>query len=179
MVGCFAEFALDECPYSSVLTICRAPLRVVAGAGEREKPVSAFAALSPWGRLAGTHPGSNMSAVPPASPSTETMLPVRWGVLGAGRFALSASLPGMKKGTLTQLHAIASRDIGKAKAAAHALGIPRAYGSYEELLEDPELEVIYNPLPNHLHVEWTARAARAGKHVLCEKPIALRAEEAE
>jgi predicted dehydrogenase len=107
------------------------------------------------------------------------MLPVRWGVLGAGRFALSASLPGMNKGTLTQLHAIASRDIGKAKAAAHALGIPRAYGSYEELLEDPELEVIYNPLPNHLHVEWTARAARAGKHVLCEKPIALRAEEAE
>ncbi len=84
----------------------------------------------------------------------------------------------MKKGALTDLRALASRDLGKAKATADAVGIPKAYGSYEELLADPEIEAIYNPLPNHMHVEWTARAARAGKHVLCEKPIALTAKEA-
>ena len=105
--------------------------------------------------------------------------PVRWGILGASNFALKVSLPGMKKGPLTQLAALASRDLGKAKTAAASLGIPKAYGSYEELLADPEIEVIYNPLPNHMHVEWTARAARAGKHVLCEKPIALTAAEAD
>lgn len=105
--------------------------------------------------------------------------PVRWGVLGASRFALNVSLPAMRRGPLTQLAAIASRDLGKAKEAAATLGIPTAYGSYEELLADPNLEAIYNPLPNHLHVEWSARAARAGKHVLCEKPIALDAAQAE
>jgi predicted dehydrogenase len=84
----------------------------------------------------------------------------------------------MKKGPLTELRALASRDLGKARAAAASLDIPKAYGSYEELLADPEIEAIYNPLPNHLHVPWTAQAARAGKHVLCEKPIALNAEEA-
>ena len=110
---------------------------------------------------------------------TTDVTPVRWGVLGASRFALNVSLPGMKKGPLTQLCALASRDLGKAREAATALGIPTAYGSYEELLADPEIEAIYNPLPNHLHVPWTARAARAGKHVLCEKPIALTAQEAE
>ena len=109
----------------------------------------------------------------------KTLAPVRWGVLGASKFALNVSLPGMKKGTLTQLRALASRDLAKAKAATDALAIPMAYGSYEELLADPEIEAIYNPLPNHMHVEWTARAARAGKHVLCEKPIALSAAEAQ
>nr|WP_242515729.1 Gfo/Idh/MocA family oxidoreductase [Sorangium cellulosum] len=104
---------------------------------------------------------------------------MRWGVLGASSFALNVSLPGMKRGPLTQLAALASRDIGKARDAARSLGIPRAYGSYEELLDDPEIDAIYNPLPNHLHVEWTARAARAGKHVLCEKPVALSARDAE
>src|SRR5689334_5387049 len=107
------------------------------------------------------------------------LTPVRWGILGASNFALKVSLPGMKKGPLTQLTALASRDLGKAKQAAAGLGIPKAYGSYEELLADPEIEVIYNPLPNHMHVEWTAKAARAGKHVLCEKPVALTAKEAE
>jgi len=107
------------------------------------------------------------------------LTPVRWGCLGASNFALKVSLPGMTKGALTQLRAIASRDLAKAKAGAQALGIAKAYGSYEELLADPEIEAIYNPLPNHMHVEWTARAARAGKHVLCEKPIALGAKEAE
>jgi predicted dehydrogenase len=110
--------------------------------------------------------------------ATAKLVPVRWGVLGASRFALNVSLPGMKKGALTDLRALASRDLAKAQAAASELGIPRAYGSYEELLADPEIEAIYNPLPNHMHVEWTARAARAGKHVLCEKPIALNAKEA-
>jgi predicted dehydrogenase len=105
--------------------------------------------------------------------------PVRWGVLGASRFALNVSLPGMKRGPLTQIAALASRDVDKARAAAQSLGIPTAYGSYEELLDDPNIDVIYNPLPNNMHVEWTARAARAGKHVLCEKPIALGAQEAE
>lgn len=105
--------------------------------------------------------------------------PVRWGVLGASNFALKVSLPGMKTSALTELAALASRDLGKARAAAASVAIPKAYGSYEELLGDPTLEAIYNPLPNHLHVEWTARAARAGKHVLCEKPIALDAKQAE
>ena len=109
----------------------------------------------------------------------EDLAPVRWGVLGAGNFARKVSLPGMMRGPLTQVVAIASRDLGKAEEAAQALGIARAYGSYEELLADPEIDVIYNPLPNHMHVEWSARAARAGKHVLCEKPIALDAREAE
>jgi predicted dehydrogenase len=111
--------------------------------------------------------------------SNDKLIPVRWGVLGAGNFAQKVSLPGMKRGPLTELAALASRDTAKAQAAAQALGIPRAYGSYEELLADPEIEVVYNPLPNHMHVDWTTRAARAGKHVLCEKPIALDAADAE
>jgi predicted dehydrogenase len=111
--------------------------------------------------------------------TNETLAPVRWGVLGASNFALKVSLPGMISGPLTQVVALASRDIGKARAAAQSLGIAKAYGSYEELLADPEIDIIYNPLPNHMHAEWTARAARAGKHVLCEKPIALNAREAE
>jgi predicted dehydrogenase len=122
-----------------------------------------------------------MSTVNPLEPAVTglTLAPVRWGVLGASRFALGVSLPGMKRGPLTALSALASRELAKAEAGAAALGIPKAYGSYEALLADPEIEAIYNPLPNDLHVEWTARAARAGKHVLCEKPIALTAAEAE
>jgi predicted dehydrogenase len=84
----------------------------------------------------------------------------------------------MQKGDLTTVTAIASRDAAKARAAAAALGIQKAYGSYEELLADPEIDAVYNPLPNHLHVPWTIRAADAGKHVLCEKPIALSSAEA-
>jgi predicted dehydrogenase len=84
----------------------------------------------------------------------------------------------MRKSALAQVVAIASRDIAKAQAAANDLGIPRAYGSYQELIDDPDIEAIYNPLPNHLHVPWSIRAAERGKHVLCEKPIALTAREA-
>jgi predicted dehydrogenase len=98
--------------------------------------------------------------------------------LGAADIAVRRVIPSMQRGRLSRIDAIASRDLAKARAAAEALGIPRAYGSYEELLADPEIDAIYNPLPNHLHVPWSIRAAQAGKHVLCEKPIALTADEA-
>ena len=79
----------------------------------------------------------------------------------------------MQRASNLEVAAIASRDLNKSKAAADQLGIPQAYGSYEELLADPSIDAIYNPLPNHLHVPWSIRAAHAGKHVLCEKPIGL------
>jgi len=104
--------------------------------------------------------------------------PVRWGVLGAANIALKKVIPAMQRGRWSRVVAIASRDLAKARAAADALGIARAYGSYDELLADPDVEAVYNPLPNHLHVPWSIRAAEAGKHVLCEKPIALTAGEA-
>ena len=103
---------------------------------------------------------------------------VRWGVLGTARIALMKVIPAMQQGNWSEVTAIASRDLEKAREAARKLGIPKAYGSYEELLQDPEVEAVYNPLPNHLHVPWTVKAAEAGKHVLCEKPIALSSLEA-
>ena len=109
---------------------------------------------------------------------SDDLKPVRWGVLGAASIALRKAVPGMQKSALVDVVAIASRDEAKARAAASQLGIPRAYGSYEALLADPDIEAIYNPLPNHLHVPWTIKAAEVGKHVLCEKPIATSAEEA-
>src|SRR5829696_4868863 len=104
--------------------------------------------------------------------------PVRWGILGAANIAVKKVAPAMQRGTQSRVVAIGSRDLAKAQAAARELGVERAYGSYEHLLADPDVEAIYNPLPNHLHVPWTIRAAEAGKHVLCEKPIALSANEA-
>ena len=104
--------------------------------------------------------------------------PVRWGILGAANIAVNKVIPAMRSSRLARTVAIASRDLEKARAVATRLGIPKAYGSYEELIGDPEVEAIYNPLPNHLHVPWSVRAAQAGKHVLCEKPIALTADEA-
>jgi len=103
---------------------------------------------------------------------------IRWGVLGAARIAINKVIPGMQKGEWSDVTAIASRDASKARAAAEQLKIPKWHGSYDELLADPEIEAIYIPLPNHLHVPWSIRCARAGKHVLCEKPIALSADEA-
>ena len=103
---------------------------------------------------------------------------VRWGVLSTAKIGWEKVIPAMQKGELCSIDAIASRDIDSAKNWAAKLGIPKAFGSYEELLEDPEIEAIYNPLPNDLHVEWTLKAARAGKHVLCEKPFAMNAKEA-
>ena len=107
-----------------------------------------------------------------------TIEPVRWGILGAAGIAINKVIPAMRASRLSRPVAIASRDGAKARAAAMALGIPRAYGTYEELLADADVEAVYNPLPNHLHVPWSIRAAQAGKHVLCEKPIALTADEA-
>lgn len=103
---------------------------------------------------------------------------VKWGVLGAASIATRKVIPGMQKGEWSEIAAIASRDRTRATEAAKKLGIAKAYGSYEELLGDGEIEAIYNPLPNHLHVPWTIKAADAGKHVLCEKPISLTAAEA-
>ncbi len=102
----------------------------------------------------------------------------RWGVLGVAHIATAKVIPAMQKSELCEIAAIASRDLAKSQAAARDLHIPRAYGSYEELLADPDIDAIYNPLPNHLHVPWSIRAAEAGKHVLCEKPIGLSAAEA-
>ncbi len=104
---------------------------------------------------------------------------VRWGVLGVANIAVKKVIPAMQRGEWSEVIAIASRDLQKAQRAARELHIPKAYGSYEELLADPEVEAVYIPLPNHLHVPWSIRAAEAGKHVLCEKPISLSVDEAE
>lgn len=104
---------------------------------------------------------------------------VKWGVLGAAKIAIEKVIPAMQRGERSEVAAIASRDVRKAQDVARALAIPKAYGSYEALLADADIEAIYNPLPNHLHVPWTIHAADAGKHVLCEKPISLTVEEAE
>jgi predicted dehydrogenase len=105
------------------------------------------------------------------------MNPVRWGILGTAAIATSRFIPAMKSATAATLLAIASRSADKAKAVADEFGIPRYFGSYEALIDDPEIEALYVPLPNHLHVEWSARALSAGKHVLCEKPLCLTARE--
>jgi predicted dehydrogenase len=114
-----------------------------------------------------------------AEPTTEFRARIRWGVLSTASFGLQKVIPAMQRGQLTTVDAIASRDLARAQKAARDLGIPRAYGSYEELLADPAIDAIYNPLPNQLHVPWTVRAAEAGKHVLCEKPLSLTADEAD
>ncbi len=104
---------------------------------------------------------------------------IRWGVLGVAKIATEKVIPAMQAGELCGIVAIASRDKRKAEAAAARLGIARAYGSYEALLADRQIDAVYNPLPNHLHVPWSIKALEAGKHVLCEKPIALSVAEAE
>jgi predicted dehydrogenase len=103
---------------------------------------------------------------------------IRWGIIGTANIALTKVIPAMQHSPWCEIAAIASRDIAKAEVAAAELNIPTAYGSYDELLADNSIEAIYNPLPNHLHVPLTVKAAEAGKHVLCEKPIALNAKEA-
>ncbi len=102
---------------------------------------------------------------------------IRWGVLGAAKIATTKVVPAMQQGEYSEISAIASRDLEKSRRTARELDIPKFYGSYEELLADREIDAIYNPLPNNLHVAWTIKAAEAGKHVLCEKPIALTVEE--
>jgi predicted dehydrogenase len=103
---------------------------------------------------------------------------VRWGVLSTARIATRSVIPGMRRAERCDLVAIASREPAAAEEAAEQLEIPRAHGSYEALLDDPEVDAVYIPLPNHLHAEWALRAARAGKHVLCEKPLAMTSEQA-
>jgi predicted dehydrogenase len=104
---------------------------------------------------------------------------VKWGVLGVASIATRKVIPGMQKGDWSEIAAIASRDLTRAKSAAGQLGIQKAYGSYEDLIADREIEAIYNPLPNHLHVPWSIKAAQAGKHVLCEKPVGCNVTETE
>src|SRR4051794_32765746 len=101
------------------------------------------------------------------------MKKVKWGVLGAAKIGRTKVIPAMQKGEFSEVTAIASRELATARATAESLRIPRAYGSYQELLDDPDIEAVYNPLPNHMHVPWSILAAEAGKHVLCEKPIGL------
>lgn len=105
------------------------------------------------------------------------MQKVRWGVLGVARIAVNRVIPAMQRGEWSEIAGIASRDRARAEEAARSLGIPKAYGSYQEMLADPGIEAVYNPLPNHLHVPWSIRAAEAGKHVLCEKPIGMNVAE--
>jgi predicted dehydrogenase len=104
---------------------------------------------------------------------------IRWGVISTANIGVARVLPAMQQGEFCSINAIASRSLEKAQQAAARLDIPKAYGSYEELLADPDIDAIYNPTPNHLHVPWTIKALQAGKHVLCEKPIALSATEAQ
>jgi len=104
---------------------------------------------------------------------------IRWGVLSTARIGTNQVIPAMQQGTFSEVTAIASRDRQRAATVAEKLGIPKAYGSYPELLADPDVDAIYNPLPNDQHVPWTIKALEAGKHVLCEKPIALTADEAQ
>ena len=107
------------------------------------------------------------------------MTTVRWGVLSTANIGVKHVIPAMQAGEHCEMVGIASRNLDRARMAAAELGMPRAYGSYEELLADDEIEAVYIPLPNHLHVPWSMKALKAGKHVLCEKPIGLSAEEAE
>lgn len=104
--------------------------------------------------------------------------PVRWGVLSTAKIGTEKVLPAMQRSNLCDMIAIGSRDGARAEEAASALGVPRAYGSYEELIADADIEAVYVPLPNHMHGEWTIAAAEAGKHVLCEKPLAMTARQA-
>ncbi|RKR83903.1 putative dehydrogenase [Mucilaginibacter gracilis] len=104
---------------------------------------------------------------------------VRWGILSTAKIGRVQVIPAMQKSQYAQVVAIASRDKQKAEETANDLGIFKIYDDYEALLADPDIDAIYNPLPNHLHVPYTIKALQAGKHVLCEKPIALTAREAQ
>jgi predicted dehydrogenase len=122
-------------------------------------------------------PGERIGASPIGKgPEMDTA--VHWGVLGAADIAVEKVIPAMMGSDLSRVEAIASRSPERAATFGTQLGIPSRYGSYEELLADEGIEAVYIPLPNHLHAEWVLAAAQAGKHVLCEKPLALTAAEA-
>src|SRR3954465_1521413 len=107
------------------------------------------------------------------------MTNLRWGILSTADIGRRKVIPGILKAARCEVVAIGSRDAGQARLVADELGIADAHGSYEALLADPNVDIVYIPLPNHLHAEWTIAAARAGKHVLCEKPLAMTAADAE
>jgi predicted dehydrogenase len=154
--------------------------RLVSDVGHREQEITQLiegTECVPLSFFPVKHPPYPLPTEPKASRSGWLIInmnkKVAWGVMGAANIALKKVLPAMQRGEWCEIAAIASRDHKKAENAARQLGISKAYGSYEELLADPEIEAIYNPLPNHLHVPWSIKAAEAGKHVLCEKPICL------
>lgn len=107
------------------------------------------------------------------------MRKVRWGVLSTAKIATTKVIPAMQQCRLGSVDAICSRSLEAARPVAEELGIPKAYGTYEKLLADPDLDAVYIPLPNHLHVPWSVKALQAGKHVLCEKPLGLSSAEVE
>jgi predicted dehydrogenase len=104
---------------------------------------------------------------------------LRWGIMSTADIGRTKVVPAIQRAARNRVVAVASRDIERAREYAGALSIGKVHGSYEELLADPELDAVYIPLPNHLHAEWVMAAARAGKHILCEKPLAMNAAEAE
>lgn len=105
------------------------------------------------------------------------MAKTRWGILSTANIGRHAMIPALKKSDAAQVSAVASRDAARARLFAGELDIPLSFGDYQALLDDEGIDAVYNPLPNHLHKAWTIRAAEAGKHILCEKPLALTAEE--
>ncbi|HER07729.1 MAG TPA: Gfo/Idh/MocA family oxidoreductase, partial [Bacteroides sp.] len=107
------------------------------------------------------------------------MKKVKWGIISTAKIGIKYVIPALQHGQFSEVTAIASRSPETAKEAASRLGIEKAYGSYEELLEDPGIDAVYNPLPNTMHMEWSVKAMEAGKHVLCEKPLAMTVDEAE
>ena len=102
---------------------------------------------------------------------------IHWGIISTANIGRKAMIPALQELPNAEVVGVASRDLGRAQTFAEALGIPKAYGDYQALLDDPQIEAVYIPLPNHLHKEWTVRAADAGKHILCEKPLALDVDE--
>src|SRR5438876_3616528 len=107
------------------------------------------------------------------------MTKVKWGVLGCANFARNRTIPAMLQTPSVELVGVASRSMDKAESFRTEFGLARAYGSYEELLDDPGIQAIYNPLPNGLHAEWMIKTAERGKHTLCEKPFSSNAQEAQ
>jgi predicted dehydrogenase len=110
---------------------------------------------------------------------TIIMAKVKWGIISTAKIARQHVIPGMQAGDYCDVYAMASRDLKRAEQVAQELSIPKVYGSYEELFADPDVQAVYNPLPNHLHVAWSIKAAEAGKHILCEKPLGIDAEDAQ
>ncbi|MBN1316828.1 MAG: Gfo/Idh/MocA family oxidoreductase, partial [Anaerolineales bacterium] len=104
---------------------------------------------------------------------------IRWGIMSTANIGVKSVIPAMLSSELCTIKAIASRNLSRATKIADQFGIPKRYGSYDELLDDPNIDAVYIPLPNHLHVPWSIKAIQAGKHVLCEKPIGLNSDEAQ